>query len=227
MINKMENMRARQHYAIFIFLTVLLFPAIGFSQTPAHALPSPRGAMLRSFVLPGWGHLYIDKTDWTRGQIHMAADAVMILSYFGLNARINYLDDDMETYAMSKAGTDISGKGRAFELAVSNFNNLEDYNDYQLRARNWNNVFPDSPEYQWNWESPSNRYHYQDMRERRDKMDNQLPALLTLMVANRVMSGVSAYLKAKKMWDNVPEASFSYLNEFGQPGITAKVTIGL
>ena len=29
---------------------------------------SPRDAFLRSLVLPGWGHHYIDKTDWKRGQ---------------------------------------------------------------------------------------------------------------------------------------------------------------
>lgn len=70
------------------------------------------------------------------------------------------------------------------------------------------------------------RFRYQDMRERIDKNSNQLPALITLMVANRVISGLSAFAKARNMNRNLPEARFSYLNEFGEPGLTASLRFG-
>ncbi len=184
-------------------------------------LPSPRTAFLRSLVVPGWGHHYVDKTNWTRGQYHLAADVVMILSYAGLRVRGSYLETELETYALSRANANIAGRDRDFLLAVANYDNLEEFNDYQQRARNWNNLLADVPGNEWNWVDDESRFRYQDMRERVDKNNNQLPTIITLMVVNRVISGLSAYNHARRIWDNAPQASMSYLNEFGQPGVTA------
>ncbi|MEQ9265015.1 MAG: hypothetical protein RLN81_07335 [Balneolaceae bacterium] len=209
----------------FLLLGFLLVPILSTAQElqASKDLPSPRGAFLRSMVLPGWGHQYIDKTDWKRGQYHMAADAVMILSYLGLRSRVNYLEGNLETFALSKANADLSGRNREFFLAIANFDNLDEYNDFQLRTRNWNNLLSDTPENQWNWTVDGDRLEYQDMRERIDKNKNQLPALVTLMVANRVISGLNAFVRARKIWSNPPDASLSYVNELGQPGITANL----
>lgn len=215
----------------FELLLILLFGLISVDATAQvqekAEVPSPRGAFLRSLVMPGWGHLYIDKQDWTRGQIHMGAEAAMILTYAGLKVRTNYLEGNLVTFAMSNANADLDGRGRDYFLAVANFDNLQEYNDYQLRARNWTGILADTPENRWNWNSDEERFRYQDMRERIDRNNNQFPALLTLMVANRVVSGLSAYIKARKIWKNAPEASFSYLNEYGQPGFTANLRFGL
>lgn len=208
-----------------LLLGFLLVPILSTAQElqASKDLPSPRGAFLRSMILPGWGHQYIDKTDWKRGQYHMAADAVMILSYLGLRSRVNYLEGNLETFALSKANADLSGRNREFFLAIANFDNLDEYNDFQLRTRNWNNLLSDTPENQWNWTVDGDRLEYQDMRERIDKNKNQLPALVTLMVANRVISGLNAFVRARKIWSNPPDASLSYVNELGQPGITANL----
>lgn len=209
----------------FLLLSFLLVPILSTAQElqVSKDLPSPRGAFLRSMVLPGWGHQFIDKADWKRGQYHMAADAVMILSYLGLKSRVNYLEGNLETFALSKANADLSGRNREFFLAISNFDNLDEYNDFQLRTRNWNNLLSDTPENQWNWTVDGDRLEYQDMRERIDKNKNQLPALVTLMVANRVISGLNAFVRARKIWSNPPDASLSYVNELGQPGVTANL----
>lgn len=209
----------------FLLLSFLFVPTLTSAQelVTTQDRPSPRGAFLRSMVLPGWGHQYIDKTDWKRGQYHMAADAVMILSYLGVKSRVNYLEGNLETFALSKANADLSGRNREFFLAISNFDNLDEYNDFQLRTRNWNNLLADTPENQWNWTVDGDRLEYQDMRERIDKNKNQLPALVTLMVANRVISGLNAFVRARKIWSNPPDASLSYVNELGQPGVTANL----
>ena len=209
-----------------LLMIMIAIPTLVQAQVQQKESPSPRGAFLRSLVMPGWGHLYIDKTDWTRGQIHMGAEAAMILTYAGLKVRTNSLEGNLETFAMSNANADLGGRGRDYFLAVANFDNLDEYNDYQLRARNWDGVLADTPENRWNWNSDEDRFRYQDMRERIDRNNNQFPALLTLMVANRVVSGLSAYIRARKIWKNAPETSFSYLNEYGQPGFTANLRFG-
>lgn len=212
-----------------IILGLILTPSLVLAQNfdSVSENPSPRGAFLRSLAVPGWGHHYVDKTNWTRGQYHLAADVVMILSYAGLRVRGNYLQTELETFALGRAGTDLDGRDREFQLAVANYDNLESYNDYQLRSRNWDNLLIDVSANRWDWDNTSDRLHFQNMRERVDKNDNQLPTIITLMVANRVISGLSAYTRARRIWENAPEASLSYLNEFGQPGFTASLRFDL
>jgi hypothetical protein len=52
---------------------------------------------------------------------------------------------------------------------------------------------------------------------------SQLPTLISLMVVNRLVSGISAFVKARDMGENLPQASFTYLNQFGQKGVTANL----
>lgn len=184
-------------------------------------LPNPKVALLISFVAPGLGHHYVDSDNWTRGKIHLATDVALIAGYFGLSARANRLNGNLNTLALSKAGVSLSNRGREFELAVSNYDNLAEYNDFQLRTRRWQNILPDTPENNWNWESEEARSEFQDTRDRISNSENQLPTLLTLMVANRIFSGINAFTRARDMAIQLPETSFSYLNEFGQPGVTA------
>ncbi|GAB5408295.1 MAG: hypothetical protein BalsKO_06600 [Balneolaceae bacterium] len=228
-INKFPPLeRGSRGVLLFIIVSLMLFSSVEVNaQFQENELPSPRTAFLRSLVVPGWGHHYIDRTNWTRGQYHLAADVVMILSYAGLKVRGNYLQTELETFALSRADANLDGRDREFQLAVANYDNLEAYNDYQLRSRNWDNLLADVSANQWNWDESSNRLHFQDLRERADKNDNQLPTIITLMVANRVISGLSAYTRARRIWENAPEASLSYLNEFGQPGFTASLRFDL
>ncbi|WP_142452601.1 hypothetical protein [Gracilimonas mengyeensis] len=200
---------------------LLAGPQLAQAQQQKDDRPSPRGAFLRSLVLPGWGHYYADNDNWNRGKFHMAGEAVLILSYIGLDARANNLESNYRTMAQSKAGANLSGKSRQYEIAIGNYDNLAEYNDAQLRLSNWTQLYPDNAEFQWSWESRDFRDQYQDTREQVDRNRSQLPTLAALMVTNRLISAISAFIKARDIMDNPPEASFSYLNEFGQPGVTA------
>jgi hypothetical protein len=223
----MKNLKFKiLNYVCFAFLMLSSISISAQETNFTFEEKSPRGAFLRSLVMPGWGHHYIDKTDWRRGQYHMAADAVMILSYAGIRVRNNQLESDLVTFARANAGIDLANRSRDTFLAIANYDNLDAYNDFQLRSRNWDDLITDSPENRWNWINNDDRFRYQDMRERIDRNSNQLPALITLMVANRVVSGISAFAKARNMNRNLPEARFSYINGFGEPGLTASLRFG-
>ncbi|MEX0722665.1 MAG: hypothetical protein WD053_02240 [Gracilimonas sp.] len=206
-----------------IFFSVLLLETAEAQVQSEEDLPSPRGAFLRSLVMPGWGHHYADSENWNRGKYHLAGEVVLLLTYFGLDARSDYLENDFRTLALSRSGADLSDKSRSFQIAVGNYDDLASYNNAQLRNRNWNNLFPETAEYQWNWENSDFRNQYRNTRERVDKNRSQLPTLLALMVVNRLGSGISAFVQARDRWENAPEARFSYINEFGEPGLTASL----
>lgn len=157
------------------------------------------GALLRSLVVPGWGHYYIDSDDWRRGQYHLAADVVMIAAWLGIYRQAGVIEKNMLTHARVYSGVDIRAHDRTFELAVGDHRSWDAYIDYLERTRNWDRLddFPDTPAYKWYWESDELRREYRDMRSRRDNLNRQLPALTAIMVVNRLVSGVSAFSRAR------------------------------
>ena len=188
------------------------------------AQPDPYRALLRSLIMPGWGHHYAEPEISFRGQAHFAADLILIGSYFGFDARASNLQEQYSTHAQLRAGVPIEGRNRTFLLALAQFNNLEEYNDFQLRSRNWNNILPDTPENRWNWQSEEDRRKYRDLRDDADRANNQLPAITAMLVLNRVTSAVSAYNRARN-YDYVPDISFSpVMDGRNQTGVMANLS---
>lgn len=193
-------------------------------QSPGIHNPSPGRALLYSLLIPGLGHYYIDHQHWARGQVHLAAEAILWTALIGLKGYSHALHNDMFTYAAVHSGTNIGDRNRRFQLAVQDFNSLQDYNDYQARARNWDQLYPVSSKYQWNWDQQDNRLTYQHMSNRYDKLHQQVPAVIALMVANRVISGISAFLRARHYQQNVEMGLAPASVRTG--GVVAQVRIG-
>lgn len=195
------------------------------SQTE-NELPDPKVAFLKSLVVPGWGHYYVNRSNWQRGQYHLAAEAALMLSYVGFSIHSNNLQHNWYAYGRKEAGVLINGRSRRFQLAVGEFNSLEAYNDYQLRSRNWDRLYDDVPQNRWKWSGSSERVTYNDMRSRFETIDQQLPALLALMAVNRIISGISAYNRAMKRSRSGTYGSSLYLSPYYlQTGIVANLKV--
>jgi len=167
---------------------------------------SPSAAFVRSLVLPGWGHFYAGNQHNTRGAVHVGVDAALIGSIFGFNIRANRIENDFITFANLNAGVDLSSRDRSFRLAVADFNSLEDYNDYQLRTRNWNRLIEDTPNNRWNWPNFDARNRYSEMRSDSDRIRSQIPALAGIMVVNRIISAISAYNRVRNEIESTPQS---------------------
>lgn len=179
-------------------VSFLLLTTASIVRAQSSSLPNPKIAFLKSMAVPGWGHHYVDKSDWQRGKFHLGIDAALILSYVGLTIYRNNTRQNWQTYGQSKAGVPIKGRSRDFQIAVGNYENLDAYNDYQLRRRQWDNLIKNLPKNSWNWSNKSQRSRYNQLRDRFEGINNQLPAILGLMILNRVISGISAFNRAKK-----------------------------
>ncbi|HKK46308.1 MAG TPA: hypothetical protein VJ964_12360 [Balneolaceae bacterium] len=203
-------------YSLSLLICFLGFSTGAISQPSAHSdnAPNAKIAFLKSMVLPGWGHYYVNHSDWNRGKYHMAADAVLILSYLGFAIHSNSIQQNWYSYSRSGAGVPIKGRSRRFQIAVGNFDNLQAYNDYQARSRNWDLLFDDTLQNQWSWDSEAARLKYNDLRDRFERIDNQLPGFLVLMVVNRVISGISAYNRARKYNQSQSVTSDLYLSPY-------------
>lgn len=204
-----------------VFFIILAIVTLFFSSSVfAQKNPDPRGAFLRSLVLPGWGHYYTDKDNWRRGAVHLGADVALLAGYAGLKIRSTNLKEQYTTLASLRAGVDIADRNRSFQLAVADFNTFTDYNNFQLRSRNWNQLIADLPENRWNWVSDEDRDRYNELRSNRETVNNQIPAVAAFLVLNRVISAVSAYSRARKI-SGVPEMALSPFNVSGDTGFIA------
>lgn len=185
-----------------LLLAVILFSVLALTETSlGQEQADPAGAFVRSMVFPGWGHSYIGADQRERALVHAGTEIALILTAYGLYQRGNNLRGRYETLSSLRAGADLSGRDRSFQIAVGDFNSLADYNDFQLRSRNWDRVLDDTPENRWQWNSREDRERYRDLRSGRDTIRNQIPAIFGFMVVNRVVSAISAYNRAGALQD--------------------------
>lgn len=210
---------------IFQISIPVLLLLLSVTVCDAQQNPDPEGAFIRSLIVPGWGHYYVNHDQWTRGQVHLGVEAALIASYFGFRIRANTLQSQYETLASLRAGIDISQRSRTFKLALGNFNTLKEYNDYQLRSRNWNRLFEENPDNNWIWESRQDREDYNNLRSDVDRVRNQLPAILGLMVVNRVVSAISAYNQAKKQSELPTVSLIPVRNRSKSFGVLAQIQV--
>jgi len=205
-------------------VSLLTIVILVFTVKTVEAQPDPGRAMLKSLIVPGWGHYYADSENWTRGQVHLAADAILIVSWVGFSKRVSNLRDQSFTLANLKAGIDLDGRDRTFRLAIGDFRNLEAYNEHHLRHRNWHRLIEERPGNMWSWENEHARREYRDLRETSDRTRQQIPAIVSLMVVNRVVSGLSAYIRARNA-TNIPEVQIEPIPLPGELGYRASLLI--
>ena len=201
--------------------------AADFPELTETKLPTARGAFLRSLLVPGWGHYYVDNQNWTRGKWQLGTDIALLISYFGFRNRAQNLQDEVYTFARLYSGTDVEGRTRDYLLAVTNYDDLQTYNDAQARSRNWNNFITDTPANQWAWQSEDRRLEFSDLRDRQELLESQLPGIIGLMVVNRLVAAISASRQANRKREEVLQLSF------GKPAIapagyqaTVRLTFG-
>ena len=187
---------------------------------------SPLGALLRSVVLPGWGHFYVNKAHQSRGLIHLGSDLALLGAYFGISIHANRLEQNLQTYAGQHAGTDITKRNRDYLLSIAEFNSIEAYNDYQERSRNWDKIYEVNAANYWSWNFEQNRLSFLKMDTKIQDNRQQLPAVLSLMVVNRIISGISAFTLARNQSANANSISLSLPSTSGNEfGIVAKYSV--
>ena len=205
-------------------LLILFLILTDFKSVSAQQTNESRGAFLRSMVVPGWGHYYNDRDDWDRGKIHLAIEISIIAAYLGFQHQSSTIKSEYTTLANLRSGVDIRDHNRSFQIALSDFQSLEDYNNFQLRTRNWNRLLEVNNENNWQWQSERDRMHYGDLRSKRDRIRNQLPALLGSLVVNRVIGAFSAYNRAAQSTSNVEVSVIPIYDAYHSNGAITKLT---
>ena len=180
-----------------------------------------------SVLLPGAGQYYTENK--TRMIIFGSAEAAIWSGFFGLRAYGSWKKDDYRGWAAFHANADINGKSDYFFEKMTYYDNLAEFNQLELVYEGSNaHIFPDTPEYYWNWDSPTSREHFRELRNQSKNAYQRSYILVGVAVFNRLLSGIDAFRAAR---------SFSQKKEFGAagwnvyysgiPGVTQNFKLGL
>ena len=177
-----------------------LFPARAFLQDTLPLPPrSPADlqgkksvglAAIYSLLLPGLGELYAG--GFGSGKYFLIAEGGLWLTYAGFETYGNALRDDARSFAVQHAQVNASGKDDQFFVDVSNYLNVNDYNQAKLQQRELNNVYDPAAGYAWQWDSDASRATFKSQRILSENVYNDRKFVAAFIIINHVASAINA-----------------------------------
>jgi hypothetical protein len=159
------------------------------------------GSRTKSLLFPGWGELSLNQN--SRGQKLMAADIILWLTVFnGKNLSKNY-ESDYRAFASEHADVNWSHTDYLFAVDIGYYENLNNYNSAKARQRSLeletdlngglireygHAIYPENGDFDWQWDSDSNRKSYKDMRISSANWDKYANFAIAGLLVNRVIS---------------------------------------
>ncbi|MEO8210822.1 MAG: hypothetical protein ABI840_09675 [bacterium] len=165
-------------------------------NSPATSQKSPAFALLLSVILPGAGHYYIGRMDV--GKYFFGFDVASWIGLGAYNIYGNDLIDDAETFSVEHAKvTNPGDKNDDYFANVGNFNNIYEYNIDQLLLGQYGSLYDVNQNY-WDWDNISNRNVFESQRKSSERAYNNRIIFGSMLIANRIVCGISAYLLTNK-----------------------------
>ncbi|MEM1093921.1 MAG: hypothetical protein AAGJ10_04905 [Bacteroidota bacterium] len=204
-------------FVVFVLGVLMAWPAAAQPLPSPTADRSPQKAFALSLVVPGLGHRYAQGGSWQgRATTFALADAALWTSLIASVWRQDYLVESYQTLAASQAGAEIAGKDRTFYLNLASFESSDVYLETQLRNRAWDRIdYVADPSFQWAWSSTEAFADFRGLREDAESLRRRRPILIGLLVANRLVAGLSSIRAVGRA--NAPALAFSAAPETGRP----------
>ena len=159
------------------------------------------GSRKKSLLFPGWGELSLNQN--SRGQKLIAADIILWITVFnGKNLSKNY-ESDYRAFASEHAGVNWSHTDYLFAVDIGYYEDLNDYNSAKARQRSLeletdlngglireygHAIYPENGDFDWQWDSDSNRKSYKDIRISSANWDKYANFAIAGLLVNRVIS---------------------------------------
>jgi hypothetical protein len=162
---------------------------LNFSDDLESAKKSAGLAILYSLLLPGMGELYAD--GYASGKYFTIAEGVLWGTYIGMSVYASNQEDNYKAYATSNASINTSGKNDDYYSTISQFENIDEYNDQKALERNFNQMY-NTETFFWKWQSTEDRRTYRSMWSSSEQTNNDLRFVVGAMILNRVVSAINA-----------------------------------
>ena len=159
-------------------------------------------AILYSLLLPGMGELYAESYD--SGIYFTVADGVLWGTYIGMNVYGNWQQDRYTSFAQNKAGITTDNKDDAYYATISQYLNIEDYNNEKAFERNFDEMY-NTNQYFWKWNTSEDRKSYRSMWVSSEQTFNNVRFVVGALLLNRVISAINAVRLVSKYNKNLSE----------------------
>lgn len=186
--------------SVFILIPTTAAAQSTIATETAFDTPSSGKALALSLVVPGLGHRYVQGGDWDGwASVFAVADAGLWAGLFGTIRHRAHLVQSYQTLATAHAGVDGTDRSRDFYLNVARYPSSDAYLDAQLRSRNWDHLEPSTdPSFQWEWDSETHFNLFRDTRETSESLRRRRTFIITTLVANRLVAGITAMRAARR-----------------------------
>jgi hypothetical protein len=148
-----------------------------------------------SIILPGAGQYYTE----SRGKMIFfgGAEALIWSNFVGFRLYGKWKKEDYISWAAMHAGVDVNGKPDSYFETLTYYDNIDIYNQLELLyERSEAELYPDTPEFYWNWDSDENRVHFRKLRNDSKNAYRRSLLFLGAALVNRVLSGIDAFRSA-------------------------------
>ena len=175
---------ALRYFSAVFFLAVLASPEWSEGK-------SGRRAFCYSLLLPGWGQHYAGKTASARR--FWVAELGLWGSYFGLRRLEDVRATHFRAYAAEHARARPAGKNDAYFDDLGFYESRLQHNRFALyRDGPGAGLYPDSPEFFWEWDREESRRRYRKLRNSSETAARQALFATGLVAVNHLISAVHA-----------------------------------
>jgi hypothetical protein len=164
---------------------------------------SKRKAIFMSLLIPGWGEYYAGRK--TRAKSFFITELILWSTYAGFKIYENWIEDEFIVFAETHAQAQPEGKRHKYYVNLGNYDNIYEYNAAKLNYRSLDDVYPETPEYYWQWDSPANKHDFKMMRIRADNANYRALFSLGLILVNHVVSAVDAVWVTRNQNEGITE----------------------
>ena len=170
---------------------------INISEAQTHPdMKSVGGALFYSLLIPGAGQFYVGNT--SSGALFLGLEAGLWIGLIGNSLYTDHLRNEYKTYAVYHAGVDPLNKGKQYWIDVGKYDDLYAFNEQRLRERHYDQVYDETQENKWQWDSRENRFTYDAKRLQANENSERDVFFWGAIALNHIVSGIHAMVMARR-----------------------------
>ena len=135
--------------------------------------------------------------------------------------------NDMENFAIEKAGVNSSGKDKSYYSDISNFFDIYQYNEEKRKFRQYDQVYPVDDDHYWRWSSQQDQKKFDNLRNSGNLASRNATLVVGGVLINHIVSAIDAIWVTHQA--NKKTAStvrfYPNLDQYGQLSLTISLSM--
>lgn len=170
---------------------------------------SPSHAVLYSLLLPGLGEIYVGDSR-TKAVGFLAAEVGIWSTFIFYRKLEKWKRDDYIGLAVVYADIDPFGKDDLFYDMVGFYDSRDEYNKESRVYSRANPFYPETPEWDWQWQGEDYRKQYRDLKNDSKAAKRNANFTLGAAALNRAISMIFAWRSARGHNRNLADEFFGF-----------------